>query len=259
MTSPRVHPAHAGPPLAALAVVLAGWELLARGPLHDTVPAASTVLTTMVSLAATGSFWQNLAETLLSALVGLGLSVLVGVPVGVLFGTSSPVYRSTRFPFEFLKPIPPIVVLPLVILVLGPSREMAFLLVFFGCFFGIVTQTMGGVRDVDPVAIDTARSFQLGRAARLRHIVLPSALPFIATSVRIAGSVALIVAVVSELVGGAPGLGRELLLAQGAGDTAATYAYVTFFGLVGLVANSALGRLERRLLHWHPSVRGAVR
>lgn len=246
-------------PSAAVVAVLVGWELLARGPLDGTVPRASAVARTLGPLLAAGPFWQGLGETVFAAATGLVIAVLVGVPVGVVLGRSAVVFASTRFPFEFLKPIPPIVILPLAVLVLGPSRRMAVALVVFGCFFGIVTQTMSGVRDVDPVALDTARSFRLGAIARLQHVVLPSALPFVATAVRVAGSFALIVAVVSELVGGAPGIGRDLLLAQGAGDTAATYAYVTVFGVLGLAVNRVLAALERRVLHWHPSVRSEVR
>ncbi|MGH3519494.1 MAG: ABC transporter permease [Haloechinothrix sp.] len=250
-----------GPVVAGAAILgcLAIWELVARGPLSGgpfpTVPAIAGGL---LGLLSQGAFWSALTETLVTALIGLALATVAGVVLGVLLGSVEFAYRSARLVIEVLKPIPPIVVMPLVLLLLGPSTEMGVLLVFYGCLWPILIQTVVGVRDADPVLLDTARSFGLDRLQRAVRIVLPGAAAFIVTGVRIAGSAAFVIAVVSELVGGAPGIGRVLFIAQGAGLYGEMYALVFVMGIVGLGFNNALRAFEKWMLHWHPSVRREV-
>ena len=240
-----------------IVVLLAIWQMVALGPMSDSpFPSATSTLGALGTAITQPTFWQSVAATLVTAAVGLGLAVLVAVPLGVGLGTSHTAYRAARVVVEFLKPIPPIVILPLVVLVLGPTTRMGVFLVFFGCLFPVLTQTITGVHDADPVALDTARSFGLSRPSRMARIVLPGALAFIATGIRISAGAAIIIAVVSELIGGAPGLGKDLFIAQSAGLYPELYAYVLFLGIAGVGVNVALAALEHRLLHWHPSVRG---
>ena len=166
--------------------------------------------------------------------------------------------HATRVPLEFLKPVPPIVVLPIAVLVLGPTMEMGVVLVVFGSFISIAVQTAAGVFDTDPVARATGRSYGMGRGEVLGRIVLPSALPYVGTAIRIAAPIALIVAVIAGLLGGGPGLGRSVLLSQISGDRDQLFAYVLILGVLGLVFQGLSQWGERRLLHWHPQYRKAV-
>ncbi|NVM98992.1 ABC transporter permease [Arthrobacter sp. SDTb3-6] len=232
------------------------WQLIAGT--HLAGAALPSPLATFAALGADvsgGAFWSAVGQTVGVALLGLIASALAGIVLGVLVGSFPAARYSTLALLEFLKPVPPIVILPLVVLILGPTAKMAWLLTFFGCLIPIITQTMAGVHDTDPVARDTARSYGLGRVEILWRVVLPSAMPFIGTALRVAAPVALIVAVVAGLLGGGPGLGKNLYVAQSAGDYASLYAYVLVLGILGLlfIGLSRLG--ERRLLHWHPSYR----
>ncbi len=120
-------------------------------------------------------------------------------------------------------------------------------------------QTLYGVQDVDPVATDTARSFGFGRASRLLRVTLPSAVPYIATGVRISAAVSLILCVTAELIIGAAGLGREINLARQGGAVDLMYALIVATGLLGWAMNAGFTRVERRVLHWHPSQRAVAR
>jgi ABC-type nitrate/sulfonate/bicarbonate transport system permease component len=242
-----------------IVVALTVWQLLVTGPLATkpfaTVPAIGRALRTFAGEA---SFWQSLGQTLEVALLGLLLSVVVGLALGVVVGLSDTAYRSLRLVTEFLKPIPPIVILPLLVLVLGPTPRMGVFLVFFGGVFILMTQTANGVADLDPVAAETARSYRLTRRQRVLQLIVPTALPFVATGVRITAAAALVIALVSEIVGGAPGLGKDMVLAQLSGSYDQIYALVVVFGLLGMLLNGILGFAERRLLFWHASVRTEV-
>lgn len=241
---------------AGIAVALGVWELAAIGPLRASpLPTASASITEMLRLLGDRGMWVSTGETLYMAIVGLGIAAVIGVVLGLVTGISPLAMHATRVPVEFLKPIPPIVILPIAVLVLGPTMEMGTFLVVMGCFIAIAVQTSAGVFDTNPVARATGRSYGLNRVQVVQSIVLPSALPYVGTALRVAAPTALIIAVVAGLLGGGPGLGRSLLLSQMGGDQERLFAYVLILGLLGLVFQGLGTWGERRLLHWHPQYR----
>lgn len=245
--------------VASVLLAMLIWQLLVTGPLKDqpfaTIP---QILGQLVAFAGDPAFWGSVWETVKVAFIGLLISTIVGLAVGVLIGQSEFAFRSSRFIIEFFKPLPPIVVLPLLILVLGPTSQMGIVLVFLGCVFVLATQTAVGVHDIDPVAMQTARSFRFTTWQRMKSLVIPTAFPFVATGVRISASGAIVIALVSEIIGGAPGLGKDLSIARVAADYPAVYALVAVFGILGLIVNTLISALERRVLFWHPSVRSEL-
>ena len=177
------------------------------------------------------------------------------MPVGIVVGSSRPLYRAVRAVIEFLRPIPSVALIPLAVLIYGSGLESKVFLAAFASTWPLLMQTLYGVQDVDPVATDTARSFGFSRPQRLLYVTLPSAVPYIATGVRISAAVALILVVTAELVIGAPGLGREINLARQGEAVELMYALIVVTGLLGWRVNVLFTRIERRVLHWHPSQR----
>ena len=145
----------------------------------------------------------------------------------------------------------------------GPARYGAqlrstLLLVAYASFWPILLQVIHGVADVDPVARDTAGAYRFTRWATLRYLLLPAALPYVMTGLRLAAAVALILAITSELVIGAPGLGNEIGVAMASSAVPTMYAFIAVVGLFGVAVNALFRALERRVLAWHPSVRREV-
>ena len=122
-----------------------------------------------------------------------------------MIGSSRLLYRALRGVIEFLRPIPSVALIPLAILIYGTGLQSKVFLAAFASFWQLLVATLYGVQDVDPVATDTARSFGLGRIQRLFRVTLPSAVPYIATGIRIASAVSLILTVTAELVIGSAG------------------------------------------------------
>lgn len=242
--------------LIGVAVALGLWQFAALGPLASSpLPTATASISEAIRLLGTPEMWLATGDTVYMALVGLAIATVVGVILGLLTGISPLIMHATRVPIEFLKPIPPIVILPVVVLVLGPTMNMGIFLVIFGCFIAVSVQTSAGVFDTNPVAKATGRSYGLNEVAVVRHIVLPSALPYVGTAIRVAAPTALIIAVVAGLLGGGPGLGRSLLLSQLAGNQVQLFAYVLILGVLGLIFQGLSTWGERKLLHWHPQYR----
>jgi NitT/TauT family transport system permease protein len=244
-------------PVAVVVLVLASWEALARlGALpRASIPPVTTILGKLVSDAQTSALWLSVWQSLSAWMLGLLVVTGVAIPIGVFLGRSEVAYRLTHLLVEFVRPIPSVAALPLLILIYGTGVKLAVVLVILTAFWPLLVQTMYGVRDVDPVALDTGRAYGLNRRQLLARIVLPSALPYIATGMRLSAVLALVIAVGASLVAGGAGLGAAIANAETSGATALMYARILVAGLLGLLVTVGVGWLERRMLHWHASQR----
>ena len=201
-------------------------------------------------------FWRNVGRTMTAWGLGLLIATVLAIVLGTVIGLVPFLRRATHTTVEFLRPIPSVALIPLAILVFGLQLQAALRIIVYATFWQVFVQVLYGVADVDSVARDTAKSFGLSRAERFRFLVLPTALPYIMTGLRLGAAVALILAVTAELVIGIPGIGREIVFAQTAGDWTTVYAYVVVAGLLGLAVNLIFRFIERHALSWHQSVRG---
>ena len=236
-------------------VALMVWQLATLvGPLADSsVPSATSTLARLWEMLFVAETWASIWLTVQMALYGFLIAAVIAIPVGILIGLSRFAFLSSKFTFDFFKVIPPIVIIPITILVFGPTLQMGIFLVVFAIVFALAIQTAYGVRDADPVLIETMRCYGLGRARQVLYARLPAASPFIAIGIRISATAAMIVAVVAGLVGGAPGLGRDLLLAQASGENTETFAIVVILGTLGLAISRLIVLLQRRVIFWSVS------
>ena len=244
----------------SIAAALAVWELVSRTGIisQKDLPAMSTTFEELWSLVKTGDFWVAFAQTVRGWALGLAVATALAVPIGIALGSSEFAASAFRVPIEFLRPIPSAALIPLLFLTLGTTLKSEIFLAAFGAFWPLLVQTMYGVRDVDPVALDTARSFGVGWFERLYRIKLPSAVPYIATGMRISSGVSLILAFTAELFMGNPGLGQKVNVAQSFGLENQLYAYALATGFLGVAIHLVSTAGERRALRWHPSQRLAA-
>lgn len=219
----------------------------------DLVPLPTEVIDQFVRQLGQGDFWAAVLDTLEGWAIGLLLAAAAAIPLGVLAGTTTAAFRSMRFIVDFLRPIPSIALLPLLILVLGIDIEVKIVLAALAGFFPIFFATLYGVQDLDPVARDTATVYKLNRFYRLIFVSLPGSTPYIATGVRISASVALLITVGVEMVVGLPGIGRAIFDAQYNSDLPLMYALVAASGMLGVIIALVFRAAERRVLRWHPS------
>lgn len=240
------------PAVISTLVSLAIWQLAATvGPISESsIPTATDTVATLAAMMVDGETYVLIGETFVMAGIGFVLSVLIAVPVGFAIGLSRFAFRSTKFTFDFFKVIPPIVLIPITILVLGPSMEMGIFLIVFTNVFALAIQTSYGVRDTDPVLLETMRLYRLGFGKQIRYARLPTAIPFIAVGLRLAAAAALIVAVVAGLLGGAPGLGNAILTSQSSGNSERTFAIVLLLGVLGVLVSRVIQVTQARIAFW---------
>ncbi|MFC8245913.1 ABC transporter permease [Streptomyces chartreusis] len=245
---------------AGLAAFLALGEVVPRlGLVKEAYfPPTSKVASALGDELSDDAFWHALGDTLTGWALGLAIAVCAGVAAGVVVSVVPYLRAATASTIEFLRPIPSVALIPLAVLLYGTELRSVLLLVVYASFWQVLIQTLYGVQDVDPVAEETARSYGLGTWARVRHVLWPTALPYVMTGVRLAAAVALILAITAELVIGAPGLGQRIAVAQTSQAVPEMYALIVVAGLLGLVINVGARTVERWALAWHQSVRGEV-
>jgi len=249
-----------GLPLLGIGVVLVFFEVAPRTGLlpGSSFPTTGEVAVAMTRLAGTAELWDAVGHTLAAWVWAMVVAVVIAVPLGLAMGASRVVGLLLRSTVEFLRPVPSVALVPVLVLVYGTKSSLTVALGAVAAVFPLLFQAMYGVADVDPVAQDMGRAYGLGRFERVRRITLPSCAPYLATGLRISASVALILVVTGEYVVGVAGVGREVFVAQSGGAYDEAYAWVVVTGLMGVLVNLAFGALERRYLWWHPSQRRAT-
>jgi NitT/TauT family transport system permease protein len=240
--------------LVGVLAFLLVWEAFGRsGAVRpELLPPPSTVLATLSGLLADPAFLLDVLTTLASWAAAVALAVLIAVPSGLVLGSVAPIRTATRSLVEFLRPVPSVALIPLVVVVLGRGPETTVTLACYAAVWPLLLTTSYAMGEIDPVQTDTARAFGLSPARRLFTVALPHAAPFIMTALRVSAGIALVLVVSTELLGaGTGGLGRFVFLAgSGGGQMDAVLAGTLTVGLLGCAVNAGLELLHRRFLGW---------
>jgi len=229
-------------------------ELVSRTGLVDetALPPASTVVARAVEQLGDTAFRDGLASTLMAWAGGTLIAIAVAVPLGLALGSIRWLGTASRVVVELMRPIPSVALIPLAIVIFASTTNVKISLIVYAATWPILINTLYALRDVDPLAKDTLRSFGFGRLAVLWRVTVPSAAPFVTTGIRISASIGLVVVISAELFAGGGGLGTYLSQTQsGGGRTDLLLAGALWAGMIGLIINVALVRLERTAFRWH--------
>jgi ABC-type nitrate/sulfonate/bicarbonate transport system permease component len=233
--------------------VFALWELVARAELVNPLvaPPLSKVLGVFVELLWSGQLPAQIAVSMKRALLGYFLAAGVFIPLGIMMGLFQPVYRLLEVAIETLRPLPPPALIPVALLFFGLEDAMKIFVIFFSCAWPILLNTIDGVRRLDGVLLNTARTFGLSRRQIGWRVILPACSPQIVTGLRVSLPIMLILVVISEMVGSTDGIGYFILDSQRRFRVAQMYAGMLSLAILGYALNRIFDLLHRRLLGWH--------
>lgn len=244
--------------VAGVVGVLAVWEVAARlgwiNPLLLGSPAA--VLDAAIAAVAVGTIWPHLWVSLVEFVVGVALSAVIGISIGLLAGW----YRRVNYLVDpwltILYSTPSVALAPLIVIAFGIEVSAKIFVVVLFAVFPVAVNTVAGVQATAGRYLRVARSFNAPQFTVLRTIILPGALPYIATGLRVAGGRALVGIVVAELIAGNEGIGYLLNIAGATLKTGQLFLLVIILGLAGVAYSWLLGKTEERLERWRPAARG---
>ena len=237
---------------AGLAVLVLAFEALRLvGLLPATsVPSTIAILAGLWTSVSNGQMTTAVGYTLLAWVLGLLVAAGIGIPGGILIGLSRWADRATKSAVEILRPVPAVALVPVAIVLFGVKIPMQVFLIAIACVWPLLLGARGGVRAVDPLQIDTARSFGLDPFTVVRRVVWPATIPAIVTSLRLSASLGLVVAVGAQLISGSPGLGSLLVSSQNASKNDVVWACLVVTGTIGVIINLLLAVAERRIAGW---------
>jgi ABC-type nitrate/sulfonate/bicarbonate transport system permease component len=239
-------------------LVAAGVEASVRlFDLHDSVAAPTDAVQALVSELSSGALSGELWTTLETYVQGFAIAIALGVGLGLLIGTSRTLLDASSVLLEFLRPIPGVALIPLGFLFFGLGIPTHRFVIAYAATWPILIHTLYGARASDRMLHEVARTSGVTPVGRLVRVTLPTALPSIATGIRVSASIALLVGVTAEFVVGDAGIGAYMRAQQFAFQLPELYAAVLLTALLGYMINLALRLTQRRVVFWVGEERAA--
>ena len=234
-------------------VVLIIWCILTLGGYINPLllPAPSAVAKKLCNLLISGDVFGDLASTVYRTLVGYICAGLIGIPLGLLVGYVRRIYYSFEFVIDFFRSMPSPVLVPIAMLFFGLGDASKIAIITFTCGLINLINSMYGVTRCKKVRVMVAKTMRATPMQTFRYVVFPDALPHVFVGLRLTLSLALILAVVTEMfTGTANGLGRRIYDSHDTYNIPEMYACILLIGIVGYVLNKVFVSIEKTLIHW---------
>jgi len=245
--------------LALPVALVATWWFASAGSQSFYFPPLQTILQTFLKLWFSPQAVEKVAPSLARFSIGYLAAALLGIAIGVSVGASRNLRNVLEPVLEFLRAIPPPVLVPMLILFTGIGDEMKTLVIVFGCIWPVLLNTVAGVRALDDVLAEVVRSYRIGGFARLWHFVLPGASPQIFAGLRQSLSIGIILMVVSEMFAASNGIGFALVQYQRTFAIPEMWAAIILLGVIGIVLSLIFRAIEAWILGWYHGLRRSQR
>lgn len=238
--------------LLTVAILLLCWEGFCRLQIISSLflPAPSAIISALITMTINGEIFTSLAASLYRILLGFALGASLGLIAGLITGTSALADKIATPIINSLYPIPKIALLPLFILWLGIGELSKITIIATGVFFPVAMNTFAGVKNVDPLLLKVAASFNASRQLTMKAVILPGALPMIFTGLRIAAGTSLLLLVAAEMIAAQEGIGALILHYGDLMITDHLMAGVIVLSALGIIFNYLLHLAEQKIIPW---------
>jgi sulfonate transport system permease protein len=187
--------------------------------------------------------------------IGYAIALVLGIILGLLLSRVTFLYNLSLPLITFFRSLPSPALIPALLLIFGLGGNFKIAIIAFGSTWPVLLNAYDGFRSVDPIQLDTARSYQLTRRQRYLQVMLPAASPQIVAGARTALQVAVLLMVASEFLASTEGIGYALNLAQVNFDTPGLWSGMLLLGVLGIAFNVLFLAAERVVLGWHIGMR----
>jgi ABC-type nitrate/sulfonate/bicarbonate transport system permease component len=245
--------------LALPVVLIATWWFASAGSQNFYFPPLRTITETFGKLWFSPQAIHNIAPSLVRFSIGYIAAAFLGIAIGIPVGASRNLRNVLEPVLEFLRAIPPPVLVPVLILFAGLGNEMKALVIVFGCIWPVLLNTVAGVRALDEVLAEVVRSYRIGPVARFWHFILPGASPQIFTGLRQSLSIGIILMVISEMFAARDGIGFALVQYQRSFAIPEMWSAIILLGIIGIVLSMIFRAFEAWILGWYHGLRQSQR
>jgi len=245
--------------VALPALLVVGWWFASDGSTDVYWPPLRTILKTFPDVWTGERLHDDVLPSVLRLAAGYASAAVAGVALGTVIGSYRRVRALCEPVLEFLRAVPPPVLVPVIMLFAGIGDTMKIAVIASGCVWPILLNTVEGVRALDSVMSETARSYGITGVARLRHVVLRSASPQIFAGLRQALSIGIILMVISEMFAASNGLGFTIVQFQRGFAIPDMWTGILVLGLLGFLLSVVFQLVERRVLGWYHGLRASNR
>ena len=207
--------------------------------------------TTYLQWIFSGELIHDAISSMSRVLVGFFIGAGLALPLGLAMGASNLVFKLMNPLVQILRPIPPIAYIPLSILWFGLGNPPAYFLIALGAFFPVLINTIAGVRNVDSIYIRAAQNLGASQMTMFLRVIVPAAMPYILTGVKVGLGVAFIVVIVAEMIAVNNGLGYRITEAREFFWSDKIIVGMVSIGVLGLILDILVSKLNNHLLRWH--------
>jgi NitT/TauT family transport system permease protein len=236
--------------IASLAVVLTIWQIFGGriDPILFTTP--SKIAIAGFTMIVSGELWTYLGPSLLVLMLGLSSAAIIGITVGLLLARFWMLDVALGVYITFLYSTPTVALVPLIVLWAGFETTAKVIILFLFAFFPMAINTYQGVKNVDPKLVEVGRSFRCSEWQLWKNIVLPGALPFIVTGLRLAVGRGLIGMVLADLYTAISGIGYLIVRTASTYQVDKMFVPIVTLGVLGVSLTALLRILEVRAAPW---------
>jgi ABC-type nitrate/sulfonate/bicarbonate transport system permease component len=240
--------------ILAILVVLGLWEFIGLREGDFFLAPPTSVISAFGEVISDGELWSTCKETIEGILIGFVIAMVIGIVLGILMGTYRPVAQALNPLVSAGYVVPEAALVPLLIIWFGLGMTPRIVAVVLFSVFEIIVTTYAGVRNVDPMMIDVARSFGAKRRQIFRQVIFVGALPYIFTGLRIGAARAVKGMVVAELLFAAAGIGGAIQISANAYRTDKVMVWVILVTIIGVCFAGLVQLVERLWMRsWHES------
>lgn len=237
--------------LISLAVAILLWYVLSINPkTARSFPFIPAILEAAKRMIDNGALGQDFCSSMISILAGFALGFITAVPVAVLMAWYLPVRGVLEPWIQFIRNIPPLAYVPLVVITAGVGRKPQIIVIWIATFLIMTVTIYQGVRNIDNTLVKAARVLGAKDRDIFVKVIFPATTPFILTAVRLGISVALTTLIAAETTGATAGLGMRIRSLANSFETAGMLMYIIIIGIIGLVMEKIIKFLEGRLTGW---------
>ncbi|WP_300381165.1 ABC transporter permease [Clostridium sp.] len=230
-------------------IILIMWQVSCNLEIWSSfiLPPPEKVFKTFLNLVKDGSIFLHIGISLRRVFIGFGISAIIAIPLGILFGIYKGAYEYWKGLFNFLRNVPPLAMIPMIILWFGIGEKTKIIIIILASFFPIFTSTLKGIRNCDSKLIEVGRSFEMNRLQIIYRIIIPNATLDIAIGLKLALGYSFRGIIGAELIAASSGLGYLISDGKEMSRTDVVIVGIIVIGILGIICDKLFGILVKKV------------